>query len=500
MKKKGNFLVLWMIFSVSAFAQIITITSPNGGETWAHGGVSSSAILWTYSGIPDSTLVKLVLFKDGNKIGNIAENVKIGSHGAGSCSWKIGDYVGGSAVAGNGYKIRVRDMNGQYPLDESNDSFTIGARILFSSPKDHGTYLIGEMLKIKWSYSGIPDGTLVKLALFQIGGQEKKVGNIVQNISIGAGGKSSYDWRVGTIEGGAADAGTSFEIRISDMGGKFPLSPWDDKTRFSIQGQVGNLPDLKVSNIFYDYDGQNGFLHITVFNNGPMFTFEGDFYVYTNMGGLYPPKLESVRGKTFPEGGTDLFWSFNWPEEICSLNFEATVDPNKAVQESNENNNTLQKVVYREVNAVHMIEFPFRLGRGQSQISVKKDEQVNFYSRENFSSSELHRDTSQFEIRFPVTVGIRNCGGKSTTQRVDLFVYGSSPSMNTDWPGENRTGIVLQPGEIRNYPLTVVVKMPWVPNKLMIGHFQVVLIENDGGHERKVISAHPVIVAGQLAQ
>jgi hypothetical protein len=150
-------------------------------------------------------------------------------------------------------------------------------------------------------------------------------------------------------------------------------------------------------------------------------------------------------------------------------------------------------VVYREVNAFHVIEFPFKLGLGQSQISVKKDEQVNFFSTENLIKSGLV-EGGLFGIEFPVTVGIRNCGGKPTTQRVDLFVYGYLPSMSTDWPGENRTGIVLQPGEIRYYTLKVVVKMPLVPNKLAAGHFQVILFENDGKRERKVISSHAVVV------
>ena len=75
--------------------------------------------------------MKLVLFKDGlnpeNKIGNIVENISIGTGGAGMYSWKVGNYEGGTAAKGGGYKIRIRDMNGAYPADDSNNPFTIEA-------------------------------------------------------------------------------------------------------------------------------------------------------------------------------------------------------------------------------------------------------------------------------------------------------------------------------------------------------------------------------------
>lgn len=103
-------------------AQSLTLTSPNGGENWPAG--STQNVTWTYSGIPDTAFIKLVLFKDGNKIGNIVQNVSIR---AGSYSWRVGDHEEGAAAAGGGYRIRIRDMNGTYPLDESNNPFTIAS-------------------------------------------------------------------------------------------------------------------------------------------------------------------------------------------------------------------------------------------------------------------------------------------------------------------------------------------------------------------------------------
>ena len=56
------------------------------------------------------------MFKGDTKIGNIIQNVSIKT---GFCSWKAGDYEGGTAVAGSGYAIRIRDMDGKYPFQTS---------------------------------------------------------------------------------------------------------------------------------------------------------------------------------------------------------------------------------------------------------------------------------------------------------------------------------------------------------------------------------------------
>ena len=114
MKKIAWVLLLPILMSAWLSAQNITVTSPKAGETWTLN--TSKVISWTYSGIPATTLVKLVLFKGDTKIGNIIQNVSIKT---GSCNWKVGDYLGGTAVAGSGYTIRIRDMDGKYPFQTS---------------------------------------------------------------------------------------------------------------------------------------------------------------------------------------------------------------------------------------------------------------------------------------------------------------------------------------------------------------------------------------------
>jgi hypothetical protein len=106
------------------FCQQFAVTSPQGGEKWS--SESKHNITWTFSGIPGGTQVKLLLFRNGVKVGTIAENVAIGSNGAGTyLNWPAGTYVGGKADIGDGYQVRIRDMNNQFPYAMSPGMFSI---------------------------------------------------------------------------------------------------------------------------------------------------------------------------------------------------------------------------------------------------------------------------------------------------------------------------------------------------------------------------------------
>ena len=65
-------------------APSITVTSPNGGESWDRS--VSQTLTWSYTGSPGST-VTIVLLKGTTTIGTIADNVPIGSSGKGSYIW-----------------------------------------------------------------------------------------------------------------------------------------------------------------------------------------------------------------------------------------------------------------------------------------------------------------------------------------------------------------------------------------------------------------------------
>ena len=125
MKRVLCIAVFCLLVAAAASGQSVTVASPNGGEHWTLG--VSKNITWTYSGLPDGTQMKLILFRDGTKVGDIANNVAIGHSGAGSYPWSAGAYIGGTAVSGPGYKIRIRAMGDSNLVDNSNQAFDLDA-------------------------------------------------------------------------------------------------------------------------------------------------------------------------------------------------------------------------------------------------------------------------------------------------------------------------------------------------------------------------------------
>ncbi len=133
----------------------ITVTSPNGGETWPAGSVQT--IRWTYTGDPGAS-VKIDLLKGGVVNQAITSSASIGSNGSGSYGWT----VPGSQEAGSDYRIRVTSTsNGAY-TDTSNNDIAIVAVITVTSPNGGETWPVGSVQTIRWTYTGNP-GTAVKI-------------------------------------------------------------------------------------------------------------------------------------------------------------------------------------------------------------------------------------------------------------------------------------------------------------------------------------------------
>lgn len=105
------------------FGQSITITSPAGGEKWA--SKTHHDITWIFSGLPETNKVKLELYRNGTWKGVIADNLAIGTNGAGKYDWTTGAYAGTTAPAGGGYKVHIRRMANAQPFGESAEFFSI---------------------------------------------------------------------------------------------------------------------------------------------------------------------------------------------------------------------------------------------------------------------------------------------------------------------------------------------------------------------------------------
>ena len=97
----------------------ISVKAPNGGESWKIG--STQNITWVSQFITGH--LRIVLFKNGVKVGNIVDSI---APGAGTYSWTVGNYVGGTATAGSGYSIQIREI-GTEAGDRSDGVFTLTA-------------------------------------------------------------------------------------------------------------------------------------------------------------------------------------------------------------------------------------------------------------------------------------------------------------------------------------------------------------------------------------
>ena len=163
----------------------ITVTSPNGGETWPAGSVQT--IRWTYTGDPGAS-VKIDLLKGGVVNQTITSSASIGNNGSGSYGWT----VPASQEAGSDYRIRVTSTsNGAY-TDTSNNDIAIVAVITVTSPNGGERWPVGSVQTIRWTYTGDP-GASVKINLLK-GGVVNQT--ITSSASIGNNGSGSYGWTV----------------------------------------------------------------------------------------------------------------------------------------------------------------------------------------------------------------------------------------------------------------------------------------------------------------
>lgn len=182
-------------------AASLSVTSPNGGESLQLG--APHTITWDSSGL--SNTLKITLWKDGVSLGVIADGLDAAS---GSYSWTVGNYIGGTAAAGTGYTVKIKEK-GTTTADVSDASFSI-ASLAVTSPNGGGSWQIGSTQNITWSASGVSG--VLKITLWKDG---VSLGVVADNIASASG---SYSWTVGNHSGGTAAAGMGYSIKIKEKG------------------------------------------------------------------------------------------------------------------------------------------------------------------------------------------------------------------------------------------------------------------------------------------
>jgi subtilisin family serine protease len=96
----------------------ITVTAPNGGETWRKS--TGQTIRWTYTGNAGS-YAKIELLKGGAVNRVISAYARMGSGGAGSYYW----YIPYNQASGDDYQIRITSISNSSVADTGNGFFTI---------------------------------------------------------------------------------------------------------------------------------------------------------------------------------------------------------------------------------------------------------------------------------------------------------------------------------------------------------------------------------------
>ena len=133
---------LLLMTSAEGRAATLTVTSPNGGETWQAG--TTHIITWTSSGVTGNIQIQPYL-------GGVAQtNLTTSAPNTGSYSWSIpAGYTPGTT-----YQIAISAMSGSVS-DFSNAYFTISAppSLTVTSPNGGETWQAGTTQSITWNSS-----------------------------------------------------------------------------------------------------------------------------------------------------------------------------------------------------------------------------------------------------------------------------------------------------------------------------------------------------------
>ncbi|MDP8315183.1 MAG: Ser-Thr-rich GPI-anchored membrane family protein [Candidatus Celaenobacter antarcticus] len=163
-------------------ADYITVTSPNGGETWQMG--TSYNITWNDN---ISSYVKIDLYKSGT----YNREIKDSTPSDGSYSWSIPTDL----TESSSYKVKITSTSNISVNDYSNNYFTIEEEpvddyITVTSPNGGETWEMGTTYDIKWD-DNISEN--VKIELY-------KSGSFYRTITSSTSSDGTYSWSFPIVE------------------------------------------------------------------------------------------------------------------------------------------------------------------------------------------------------------------------------------------------------------------------------------------------------------
>jgi hypothetical protein len=135
----------------------ITVTAPNGGQTW--GADTTHSITWTSSGTGN---VRIELFKGGSKDSDIDTSTT----NDGTYSWAIP----ADTDPGNDYRIEVTSLAVSAATDQSNADFTINITVI--TPNGGEDWQQGTQHSLQWAGT---DGNQVVIELYKGGVKDSDI-------------------------------------------------------------------------------------------------------------------------------------------------------------------------------------------------------------------------------------------------------------------------------------------------------------------------------------
>jgi hypothetical protein len=180
----------------------ITVTSPNGGNTWYKG--TTPSITWT-SNVNAGSYVKIELLKAGSP--HLTISASTPNDGSFS-SWPIPN----SVPTGTDYRIRITSTTNPSITDTSNADFTITSptSITVTVPNGGQTWKRGTSQIITWDYAGNPGTDVMIVRLNKTGAI---VGTITDKTLIGSAGHGSFLWHINP----SGTTGTDCKIKIQSL-------------------------------------------------------------------------------------------------------------------------------------------------------------------------------------------------------------------------------------------------------------------------------------------
>jgi hypothetical protein len=182
----------------------LTVTSPNGGETWQMGDTHN--ITWTTNGGFPETL-QIVVRQGSTNVALIKKKVDPSS---GSYSWTVGDCIKGAVPTGSDLKILVAEKG--YPVEDLSDAnFTLydEPSIAVTSPNGGESWALGSTQNITWDQVGLSTTDNLIIIVRQDGVNVALVDKGIDPTS------GSYSWTVGDCRQGSISAGSNYKILVA---------------------------------------------------------------------------------------------------------------------------------------------------------------------------------------------------------------------------------------------------------------------------------------------